>query len=59
MVELVLRNNYFEFKGKIKQQISAKATRIKCAPFHVRIYMDQLIMSFSVNKMKNHKKNTT
>ena len=30
MTEFVLRNNYFEFNGKVKQQISGTAIRTKC-----------------------------
>ena len=41
MIEFVLRNNYFEFNGKVKQQISGTAIGTKCAPTYACIYMDE------------------
>ena len=40
MTEFVLRKNYFEFNGKVKQQILAIAIGIKCAPTYACIHMD-------------------
>ena len=46
MTEFVLRNNYFEFNGKVKQQISGTAIGTKCAPTYVCIYMDEFENEF-------------
>ena len=39
--EFALRNNYFEFNGKVKQQISGIAIGTECAPTYACIYMDE------------------
>ena len=41
MTEFVLKNNYFEFNGKVKQQISGTTIGTKCAPTYACIYMDE------------------
>ena len=46
MTEFVLRNNYFEFNGKVKQQILGKAIGTKCAPTYACIYMDEFENEF-------------
>ena len=46
MAEFVLRNNCFEFNGKVKQQISGIAIGAKCAPNYACIYMDELENEF-------------
>ena len=42
MAEFVLKNNFFEFNGQIKQQISGTAIGTKCAPTYACIYMDKM-----------------
>ena len=46
MTEFVLRNNYFEFNGKVKQQISVTAIGTKRAPTYACIYMDEFENEF-------------
>ena len=46
MLELVLKNNYFEFSGKVRQQLSRMALRTKCAPPHTGIFMDKVETGF-------------
>ena len=46
MTEFVLRNNYFEFNGKVKQQISGTAIGTKCAPTYAYIYLDEFENEF-------------
>ena len=41
MVEFVLKSNFFEFNGQIKQQISGTTIGTKCAPTYACIYMDK------------------
>ena len=42
MAEFVLKNNFFEFNGQIKQQISGTTIGTKCVPTYVCIYMDKV-----------------
>ena len=42
MADFVLKHNFFEFNGKIKQQISGTVIGIKCAPTYACIYMDKM-----------------
>ena len=42
MAEFVLKNNFFEFNGQIKQQISGTAIGTKCAPTYACIYMHKM-----------------
>ena len=42
MAEFVLKNNFFEFNGWIKQQTSGTAIGTKCTPTYAWIYMDQM-----------------
>ena len=46
MSEFVLRNNYFEFNGSIKQQLSGTAIGTKLAPPYACIFMDKLETNF-------------
>ena len=46
MTEFVLRNNYFEYNGKVKQQISGTAIGTKCTPTYACIYMDEFENKF-------------
>ena len=46
MAEFVLKNNYFEFGNKIKQQISGTAIRTKFAPPYACIFMSDLETKF-------------
>ena len=46
MVEFVLKNNYFEFGNKIKQQISGTAIGTKFVPPYMCIFMSNLETKF-------------
>ena len=46
MAEFVLKNNFFEFNGSFKQQVSGVAIGTKCAPTYVCIYMDEVEIQF-------------
>ena len=46
MAEFVLKNNYFEFNGIIKQQLSGTAIGTKVAPPYACIFMDKLETNF-------------
>ena len=46
MAEFVLKNNFFEFNGQIKQQISGTAIGTKYAPTYACIYMDKMEEEF-------------
>ena len=42
MVECILKSNFFEFNGNIKQQISGTAIGTRCALTDACIFMDEL-----------------
>ena len=42
MTEFVLKKNFFEFNGQVKQQIAGTAIGTKCTPTHACIYMDKM-----------------
>ena len=46
MTEFVLKNNYFQFNGKIKQPISGTAIGTKFAPTYAYLFMDQVEIDF-------------
>ena len=46
MGEFVLKNNYFQFNGKVKQQISGTAIGTKFAPTYAYVFMDQVETNF-------------
>ena len=46
MVEFVLKNNYFEFNGKVKKQISGTTIGTKFALPYTCIFMDQFDIEF-------------
>ena len=46
MAEFVLKNNYFEFNGQVKQQISGTAIGTKFAPTYACIFMDDVESKF-------------
>ena len=46
MVKFVLKNNYFEFNSKVKQQISGIAVGTKIAPPYACLFMDEVVTSF-------------
>ena len=46
MVKFVLKNNHFEFNGKVKQQISGTAIGTKFAPPYACIFMNEVETSF-------------
>ena len=46
MAKFVLQNNYFEFNGETKQQISGTAIGTKFAPPYACIFMDQVESEF-------------
>ena len=42
MAAFALKNNYFEFNGEVKHQISGTAIGTKFAPTYVSIFMDEI-----------------
>ena len=46
LTKFLLQNNYFEFNGEVKQQISEMAIRTIFAPPHACIFMDQVECEF-------------
>ena len=46
MASFVLKNNIFEFNGKVKQQISGTAIGTKFAPAYACIFMDKIENDF-------------
>ena len=46
MEEFVLKNNYFQFNDKVKQQISGTAIGMKFAPTYACLFMDQVETDF-------------
>ena len=46
VAKFVLKNNYFEFNGKAKQQISGTVIGTKFAPPYACIFMDDVEISF-------------
>ena len=50
MAEFVLKNNYSEFNGKVKKQISGTAIGTKFAPPYACIFMDQVETDFLERK---------
>ena len=46
MAEFVLKNNYFEFNGQVKQRISGTAIDTKFAPAYACIFMDDVESKF-------------
>ena len=46
MAEFVFKNNYFEFNGKVKHQISGTAIGTKFAPTYACIFMDEIETKF-------------
>ena len=46
MAEFVLKNNYFEFNGQVKQQISGTAIVTKFAPTYACIFTDDVGSKF-------------
>ena len=46
MAKFVLKTNYFEFNGKVKQQISGTVIGTKFVPLYACIFMDEVETSF-------------
>ena len=46
MTEFVLKNNYFEFNGQVRHQISGTAIGTKFAPTYACIFMDEIENKF-------------
>ena len=46
IADFVLKNNYFEFNGQIKQQISGTAIGTKFAPPYAYLFMDKIETAF-------------
>ena len=42
MTEFVLKNNYFKFDSKVKEQISGTAIKTKSAPLYMCTFMDKM-----------------
>ena len=51
MAEFVLKNNFFEFHGNIKQQVSGTAIGVKYALTYACIFMDELERTFYKHKI--------
>ena len=54
MVEFMLKNNYFEFGTKTKQQISGTVIRTKFAPPYPSIFMSDLETKFLGSQHLQH-----
>ena len=54
MAEFMLKNNYFEFGTKTKQQISGTAIRTKFAPLYPCIFMSDLETKFLESQHLQH-----
>ena len=53
MAKFVLKNNYFKFKGKVKQQIFGSAIGTKFTPPYACIFTDEVETSFlDIQEMK-------
>ena len=48
MARFVLENNYFEFNGDVKKQISGTAIGTKFAPPYACIFMDDLETNLTI-----------
>ena len=46
LAKFVLQNTYFEFNGKVKQQVSGTAIETKFAPPYACIFLDQVESEF-------------
>ena len=46
LIKFVLKNNFFEFDSKVKQQISETAIGTKFAPPYASIFMDKVEIDF-------------
>ena len=46
MAKFVLKNNYIEFNGKVKQQILGTAIGTKFSPPYALMFMDKVETSF-------------
>ena len=46
MAEFVLKNNFFEYSGSVKQQVSGRVIGTKCVPTYACIYMDEVETDF-------------
>ena len=46
IAQFVLKNNYFEFNSKVKQQVSGAAIGAKLSPLHACIFMDRIETEF-------------
>ena len=46
MLEFFLKNDYFEFNGNVKQQLSGTVIGAKCAPPYACIFMDKAATDF-------------
>ena len=47
MTEIVLRNNYFEFNDKVKQETSGTAIGTKCAPTYMDKFKNEVLIFYS------------
>ena len=46
MAAFVFKNNYFEFNGEVKHQISGTAIGTKFAPTYASVFMDEIETNF-------------
>ena len=54
MADFVLKNNYFEFNGQIKKQISGTAIGTKFAPPYACLFMDKIETAFLETQQVQH-----
>ena len=54
MAEFVLKNNFFEFNGKVKKQNSGTASGTKFAPPYACIFMDKVEKEFLKSQELQH-----
>ena len=52
MLEFVLKNNYFEFNGNDKEQLSGTAIGTKCSPRYACIFMEKETDLLESQKLK-------
>ena len=53
MAEFVLKSNYFELNGKVKQQLSATNIGTKLEPPYTCIFLDQVKTEFLESQVYN------
>ena len=54
MLDLLLKNNFFEFNGKVKRQKSRTSIGTKLAPPHACIFMNEVETEFLKSQELQH-----